>query len=298
MSRKTQLTAAVLAAVLLGAFLLLWILSMKGGDSEAPMAEVGGGEAEKQTPPAPRVQPKEPPKETPKMDDEADAGPYNFKRWEEAADYMAELMGQEYDRLVEAGVEPPPYSSLAQVAYNNVRKRIFEDKEDPALYNALRPYIPYAPSVPMEKRTRDAIPSEEYGSTEFLVRAGRLPRTALQSKMTLPNGETYYVDKKEELYITWQKSRISPKQKQALARLETARGELERRLKQTPGDQQTKKKLADILGSIEKVRSAASVTTYEAVLMKGVDPAHPKYKFTFLDLGDIGKSAQESGDSK
>ncbi|MDE0019965.1 MAG: hypothetical protein OXT69_01095 [Candidatus Poribacteria bacterium] len=299
MSRKTYLTAAVLAAVLLGAFLLLWILSMKGGDSEAPMAEIEGGEAEKQTPPAPRVQPKKPPKETPKMDDEADAGPYNVKNWQEALDLMAEEVGKEYDRLVEAGVKPQPHMSLAGMAYQNFRKRVFEDKEDLALYNALRPYIPYAPDVPMEKRTgKERIPDEERGAEELLVRSGRLPRTALQGKMTLPNGETYYVDKKEELYITWQKSHISPKQKQALARLETARGELERRLKQTPGDQQTKKKLADILESIEKVRSAAGVTTYEAVLMKGVDPAHPKYKFTFLDLGDIGKSAQESGDSK
>ena len=298
MSRKTQLTAAVLAAVLLGVFLLLWVLSMKDS-GEARMAESGSVETEKQTPPVrPRVQPQEPPKETPKMDDEADTGPYNIKNWREALDLMAELVGQEYDRLVEAGVKPLPHMSVAGMAYQNFRKRVFEDKEDPALYNALRPYIPYAPDVPMEKRTgKERIPDEERGAEELLVRAGRLPRTALQSKMTLPNGETYYVDKKEELYITWQKSHISPKQKQALARLETARGELERRLKQTPDDQQAQKKLADILASIEKVRSA-NVTTYEAVLMKGVDPAHPNYKFTFLDLGDIGKSEEESGDSK
>ena len=297
MSRKTYLTAAVLAAVLLGVFLLLWVLSMKDSGGEARMAESGSVETEKQTPPAPRVQPKEPPKETPKMDDEADTGPYNIKNWREALDLMAELVGQEYDRLVEAGVKPPQYQSLSLMAYQNFQKRVFEDKEDPALYNALRPFLPYAPSVPMEKRTEDRMPSGEFGPDELLVRSGRLPRTALQSKMTLPNGETYYVDKKEELYITWQKSLISPKQKQALARLETARGELERRLKQTPNDQQAQKKLADILASIEKVRSA-NVTTYEAVLMKGVDPAHPNYKFTFLDLGDIGKSEEESGDSK
>ena len=115
--------------------------------------------------------------------------------------------------------------------------------------------------------------------------------------MTLPNGETYYVDKKEELYITWQKSRISPKQKQALARLETARGELERRLKRAPDDQQAQKKLADILASIEKV-SVPQVKIFEGGLMKGVDPTHPKYKFTFLDLGDLSQPKEESGASK
>ena len=117
MSRKTYLTAAVLAAVLLGVFLLLWVLSMKDSGGEARMAEIGGGEAEKQTPPVrPRVQPQEPPKETPKMDDEADTGPYNIKNWREALDLMAELVGQEYDRLVEAGVKPPQYQSLSLMA--------------------------------------------------------------------------------------------------------------------------------------------------------------------------------------
>ena len=106
------------------------------------------------------------------------------------------------------------------------------DREDPALYNALRRYIPYAGSGSEENARKIGCQLESSVPDELLVRSGRLPRTVLQSKMTLPNGETYYVDKKEELYITWQKSLISPKQKQALARLETARGELERRLKQ------------------------------------------------------------------
>ena len=199
MTRRITVAFALASAALLAAF--IW-LSLRDdpmqSETPTPMEGVGGGDAASMEEAQSPVQPQETPAAdgAPSADSgepESDTGPYKFEGWEDAANHFAELIGLEYDKLIASGMDPLKARSQA---FHDVQERIFDDKEDPALYVALLQYLPYGKDVPMEKRTEERMPAEEYGSTQFLVRAGRLPPLALKAgSLSLPNGERYYFDK-------------------------------------------------------------------------------------------------------
>ncbi|MDE0021240.1 MAG: hypothetical protein OXT69_07650 [Candidatus Poribacteria bacterium] len=278
MTRKITVAAVLAAAVLLAAF--IW-LSLRDdpmlSETPAPMEGVGGGDAalmeEAQSP----VQPQETPGADgkPSADSEVpelDTGPYKFEGWEDAANHFAELIGLEYDELIAAGVDP---LEARMQAYDNVRQRILYDKEDPALYATLLQYLPYHKDVPMEKRTRDAIPAEEYGPAEFLVRSGRLPPLALKAgSLSLPNGERYYFDKDEEVVVIWQ-TRSFPTDteegRQVLAEMEKEYAQWETKLAHDPGNTEAQEAVAAIQEAMVKMNTP-EFQTHRKELRIGLSP--------------------------
>lgn len=320
MSRATTIILAALAAAVLGVFVWFWLID------ESSLSEIGVGEtgrsdsAGEEALTEENLSPVQTPQEAPQpsetaagSSDEADTGPYKFERWEDAADHMAELMGLEYDARLAAGID----SKNARIqAYNVVRKRIFDDEEDPALLAALMPYLPYDESVPMEKRTRPAMPLEEYGSTEFLVRAGRLPPSALkQGHLTLPNGNRYYFDPNEEVIVKWQKRYVPAETeggKIELAMWEGILAKANAELAQNPGDTETQEDILAIQAEMDalttpqlknyhrsfrirepdEARRRSRMHAYEIMELEKLEvenpqPTRPEYKLTILELGVI-----------
>ncbi len=283
MSRKTQITAGIAVAAVLAMLIGFWI-AVESAEKKSESAQKERAEAAltefEQTPPQTLQAEPEPEEET-TMPAQADAGPYNFENWEDAINAVADLVGMEIDaQIKERGDEVKDIGDYALPAYQAVRGRIWETNEFPELRKAIAPYLPGAPD-----NGSGRIPAEEFDPVRLAVRAGRLPGQSLKSKLTLPNGEIYYSDEKEDVAITWQRERISAEKRKALARFESARSALEARLAESPDDKAMQKKMSELLTAIERLKTP-QVTRYEAFSFKG-DPTHPEYKITFIDLGVI-----------
>ena len=189
MNRKITVAVA-LAAALLAVF--IW-LSLKDdpmqSETPTPMEGVGGGDAASMEEAQSPVQPQETPaaeRGEPSADSgepELDTGPYQFEGWEDAANHLAELIGLEYDAQIAAGVDPLKARSNA---YHDVTNRIFEDQEDPALYAALLQYLPWDDSVPIEERTGESIPEEEFGPRQFSCPRGSFTPPSLEGWLVRP----------------------------------------------------------------------------------------------------------------
>lgn len=135
MSRTTAIVVAALAAAVLGAFVWLWLNN--DSPSEADLDGAGASDSAGETMLTDEDQtPVQAPQETQQPSEtivverpaEADAGPYKFERWEDAADYLAELVGLEYDARLAAGLDQNQASSQA---YHAVDKRILKTKKIP-----------------------------------------------------------------------------------------------------------------------------------------------------------------------
>ena len=210
-------------------------------ETPTPSEGVGGGDAasmeEAQSPVQPQeasVADSEPSANS--GEPEPDTGPYQFEGWEDAANYYAELIGLEYDKQIAAGVDP--FKAQSQ-AYHDILKRVLIDEEDPALAAAMEQYLPYGEDVPMEERTEERMPEEEFGTIQFLVRSGRLPPLALKAgSLSLPNGERYYFDDDEEVVVIWQTRGPAPADteegQQVLAQMEKDYAEWETKLTHDP----------------------------------------------------------------
>ena len=282
--------------------------------SETPqsMEGVGGGDAASMEEAPSPVQPQETPAANgaPSADSgapEPDTGPYQFEGWEDAANHLAELIGLEYDAQIAAGVDPLKARSQA---YHDILEGIFEDQEDPALAAALEQYLPWHESVPMDERTGESIPEEEFGPRPFLVRAGRLPPLALKAgSFDLPNGERYYFDDDEEVVVIWQTRGPAPADteegRQTLAELEKRREQWETKLAHDPGNTEAQEALEFIETSMsalktpeliehrEELRSGLTPdqirNNYGLDLIKTEDPqpSSPDVRLTVLRLGVI-----------
>lgn len=293
MSRKTVIAAALFACSILGVFVWLWLTDALPlyERKESRGAENGGENAmlteEAQTP----IQP---PKEAPPLSEsepltslpETDTGPYRFERWQDAANHLAELIGVEYDALLAAGMEPLEAQSQA---YHRVFERIFDNKEDPALAAALYPYLPLHPDSPIKLNADRRIPLKEFSSAAFLVRAGRLPSTAMKKgRISLPNGEYYYHDDHEDVIVIFKMRHIraeTEEGRQKLAELEKANADWKAKLVQNPADMRAREVLEYIEEEIENLKTPQLKTyRYER---SGGEPGHPDYKRTELDLGVI-----------
>ncbi len=317
MTRKITVAAALAAAALLAAF--IW-LSLRGApmppETTKRMEGAGGAAASMEEAQSP-VQPQETPAADgePSADLEApelDTGPYKFERWEDAANHLAELIGVEYDAQIAAGMDSLTARSQA---YHDVTERIFEDQEDPALYAALVQYLPYHEDVPMEERTEEAIPEEEFGPEEFLVRSGRLPPSALKAgSISLPNGERYYFDDDEEVVVIWQTRSVpadTEEGRQTLAQLEKERAQWETKLTQDPENTEAQDAIAFIETSIivmntpelKNHRKEMRIRSPEEIKRRArerhlrprstetkpedLQPSRPDLKLTVLELGVI-----------
>ena len=288
-------------------------------ETSQPMEGIGGGDAasieEEQSP----VQPQETPAAdgAPSADSgapELDTGPYQFEGWEDAANHLAELVGVEYDAQIAAGVDPDKAESQA---YHDVTSRIFEDQEDPALYAALLQYLPYHEDVPMDERTEERMPEEEFGPAPFLVRSGRLQPSALKAgSISLPNGERYHFDKGEEVVVIWQTRSPAPADteegRQTLARLEKERAQWETKLAHDPENTEAQEALEFIEASmivlktpeLKDHRKEMRIRTPEEIKRRAMErsqgreqkteikpedlqPSRPDLRLTILRLGVI-----------
>ncbi len=318
MTRKITVAAALAAAALLAAF--IWI-SLRDNpmlsETPTPMEGVGAGDAASMEGAQSPVQPQETPAADgePSADSgaaELDTGPYKFERWQDAANHLAELIGLEYDALIAAGVDPRKARSKA---YHDVCERIFDDKEDPALTAALGQYLPYGEDVPMEKRTQEAMPIEEFGSKQFLVRSGRLPPLALKAgSLSLPNGERYYFDEGEEVVVIWQARHVPADTewgRQELAEMEETLAQWETKLAQDPENTEAQEAIAVIQTAMiemytpelenhrKELRVGLSPEEIKRRLKEGgppidtetkpedLQPSRPDLKLTVLELGVI-----------
>ena len=278
MTRKIAVVVA-LAAALLAAF--IW-LSLRDdpmqSETPTPLKGVGGGDAESMEEAQSPVQPQETSAADggePSADSgepEPDTGPYQFEGWEDAANHFAELIGLEYDAQIAAGVDPGKAESQA---FHEVQDEIFIGREDPALAAALDQYIPYGKGVPMEERTEERMPAEEYGPTEFLVRAGRLPPLALKAgSLSLPNGERYHFDKDEEVVVIWQKRYIPADTKegrQELAEMDETLAQWETKLTHDPENTEALQAIAVIQATMIEMRTPV-LETHRKEMRIGLSP--------------------------
>ncbi|MDE0020544.1 MAG: hypothetical protein OXT69_04070 [Candidatus Poribacteria bacterium] len=262
MSRQTAI-AASFAAALLGVFIWTWLASVRLSNETALLVDGGrNGEAvalteDAQSPVLTQETPEPdgaPPQKQTAAGPVADTDPYKFEKWQDAANHLAELMGLEYDALLAAGKD----SKTARIqAYNDVQRRIFEDNEDPALTAALQQYLPAVNAPPAELAKR--MPLSEYGSVQFLVRAGRLPQSALkQGYLTLPNGERYHFDMDEEVIVRWQTRSIAAETdrgKKMIAMLLEFRKVWEAELAKPSGDARAERELRQIQAAIENLKT-------------------------------------------
>ena len=176
--------------------------------------------------------------------------------------------------------------------------------------------MPYADSVPMEKRTRRAMPIEEYGSTPFLVRAGRLPPSALkQGYLSLPNGNRHYYDADEEVIVKYQKRFIPAETEAGKAQLAMWEGILAKantELVQNPDDQETQEairytqsEIDDLttprlknyhrshrIPELDEMMRRSRMHPFELVELEKREledpqPTRPEYTLTILELGVI-----------
>ena len=322
MSRQTIIALSFAAALLLGVFVWIWLTSAQSPNALTPMATEGGGKRLTKDAQSPVLtqEPPEPEKAEPQKQTaaapEADTGPYKFEKWEDAANHLAELMGQRYDELLAEGKD----SKTARIqAYNEVLERIFYKNEDPAFKAALVPYLPSDHGT--EEERAKGMPLSEFGSVEFLVRAGRLPQSALKGgSLSLPNGGRYYFDKDEEVIVRWQKWTIAAETehgKKLMAGYLERRTHWETELANAPGDPKAQKALRQIQAAIESLKTPR-FHRHEKALRKGLDPdelrrqlyerrnqnkgstsreefeydpdpqpSSPEYRLTVLDLGLI-----------
>ena len=194
----------------------------------------------------------------------------------------------------------------------------FEDNEDPALTAALRQYLPAINAPPAEQAKR--MPRSEYGSVQFLVRAGRLPQLALKhGYLTLPNGDRYHFDMDEEVIVRWQTRSIAAETdrgKKMIAMLLDFRKVWEAELAKPSGDARAERQLRQIQAAIENLKTP-KLYYHETVKRngKGEDsvrrrmeamrlnrdstpseefkydpnpqPSSPEFRLTVLDLGLI-----------
>ncbi|MDE0020938.1 MAG: hypothetical protein OXT69_06115 [Candidatus Poribacteria bacterium] len=317
MTRKITVPVALAAAALLAAF--IWF-SLRDApmlsETTRHMEGAGGAAASMEEAQSP-VQPQETSAADgePSADSgvaELDTGPYKFEGWEDAANHLAELIGLEYDAQIAAGVDPLKAETQA---YHDVTGRIFLDEEDPALTAALSQYLPYGDDVPMEERTEERMPMEEFDSAQFLVRAGRLPPLALKKgSLSLPNGERYYFDEDEEVVVIWQ-TRYVPADtewgQQELAQLEKEYAQWETKLTHDPENTEALEAIAAIQTlmiemktpelrthrkerrkrSVEEIKRRARERHLQPpsteTKPEDLQPSRPEYKLTVLELGVI-----------
>ncbi len=193
MSRNICIAAVLFAALLLAVFVWLWV-DAEWGISSAPPNTAAPESAQIQTPPLPRSI------NADKSDGEAEEtgvgaadgsrsqdSPYQFKDWEEALDYLANLVAEEFERLLRTGSFSDKFEA-AGAAYANVAERT---RKDTALFEALKSYY-------------SQIPRAEKSPNALLVRTGHFSPDVLKVHITLPNGEKYLAEHNELVVITYQ----------------------------------------------------------------------------------------------
>ena len=290
-SAKRMIWAAVaLLLVLVAAFVWIWTQSAIETPDKAANGQSAKLTADQQTPHAAEslqqddaaASEKAP---SPAPAPESDANPYLFKNWEEMADTLAEMMGKEFDIMRKEQGSDILDIQIASDAYHKVFESIMEKNENPQLRDAVVNFLPFASESPYEDGENGTMPRKENNPLRYLVRAGRLSPLILKNKLTLPNGETYYSDPKEDVVIVWQRE-SPPGNFRALDRFKKALADLEKRLAQTPDNKQMQQKAADLRAAIETLKKP-KLTRYEMFSFGGDDPTHPDHKITFLDLGVI-----------
>ena len=296
MSRKLRFGALIFAALLLAAF--IWMrIAVEGRDGPDPSAKEGPETArDQQTKSA--VSSTIDAAEAENSDngsgetadsalvEAAEDSPYSFTKWEDVADHLAELVAKEYDALL---LNPPfkynnPIALIAP-AFENVMSRVVDNQEDPALFEAIKFYLPLTGATD-ETQPPHRMPISEQDPLKFMIRAGRLSPDVLKVRRRLPNGEIYMADKHEEVIVTYKVEVPMSAERQAMiANLEEKVIALEKRTSANPGDPQLQAELNSYRGDLEYLKGSI-YTTYES----GSGPMnkdHPKYRVTRIDLGVI-----------
>lgn len=278
------------AAALLLAFVaaLVWIWTMNAIDTpeEAANGQSAKLTDDQQTPDAAESPSRD---EAPTSEEalapapESDPNPYQFENWEEMADTLAEMMGKEFDIMRKERGSDVEDIRIAVDAYHKVFESIMETNEHPQLRDAVTPFLPSASESPYEDSDDSNMPRKENAPFPYLIRAGRLSPLVLKSKLTLPNGEIYYSDPKEDVVIVYQRE-SPPDNFRALDRFKKALANLEKKMKQTPDNKRMQQKAAELRDAIETLKKP-KLTHYHMFSISGDDPTHPDHKITFLDLG-------------
>ena len=201
MKRRSILAGALIGTLAALALLLFWLSGDKGADNgvNKTIRESQQSERVDATP----VQEAE---ETEQQDSQTESSemtsesinaavdtdiPYDFRTWQDALNYYAELVGKQYDIVKTTmtppsppeGIDPELYALgvkgwFQSMAAAIVFDRVFVNGENPRLEAAMKPFL-------------GEMPSHSFAPDNLLIRAGRIPESVLYQEIELPNGEIY-----------------------------------------------------------------------------------------------------------
>ncbi len=282
--RKIYIGAVLFAALILAVFVWLWIDAERGSGAALPNT-MPPESAQIQTPPVPRAINAD---KSDGEDEETEVGaddsgrsqdaPYQFKDWKEARDSWANLVAEEFERLLRTESFNHPFD-LTATAYENILERVI-DKEDP-LSKAITPFLPLN-DLP------GRIPIDDIGPVRFLIRTGHMSPDVYKIRMKLPNGEMYMADNNEQVVMTYQVLRpLYPVEKESIARLEKQILDLEARLLATPNDAALQQKLNGKRAELEEMKQPRYVTHTSGG--GATNRGQPGFRITEMDFGILSE---------
>ena len=295
MSRKIRIAAALFAALILAVFAWLWI-DAEADKNSAPPNTAPPEAALTETPPEP------PSIQAEDSDGEANEAaanavdayasqdsPYRFESWEDTADHIAELVGQEFDKLLltesynhPAELAPRAFMDTIERFWNGSKEHL--TPENRALHDAVFPFMPVKYSLLEDGPHR--MPTSEFTSFHLLVRAGRLSPDMLKIHIRLPNGEKYTAERNERVVVTYQIDHsMNAELQERISALEARALDLEAQLSATPGGVDLQTRLDNARMMLE--RSKKNLITTHRREMGAVNRGQPGFKITEMDLGTL-----------
>ncbi len=299
MKRRSILAGALIGTLAALALLLIWLSGDKGPDNgvNKTIRESQQSERVDATP----VQEAE---ETEQQDSQTESSemtsesinaavdtdiPYDFRTWEDALNYYAELVGKQYDIVKTTmtppsppeGIDPELYALgvkgwFQSMAAAIVFDRVFVNGENPRLEAAMKPFL-------------GEMPLHSFAPDNLLIRAGRIPESVLYQEIELPNGEIYSLKRGKFLVVKYRREGTPAKERlQRIAKQEARELDLLQRMSEGPSESEASKlnkELTEVQRNLETLRTPIYVNwTMQVGTGK---PDHPDYEVLDLNLGTL-----------
>ena len=298
MSRKWHAGAVLFATVVLGAFVWMRVSVEAQLRNAAPVAE---GERFSQTAVAPASSGAS---EEGAAAEGAEGGvkageaaaedsPYRFETWQDARDYWAGMLAAEFDRLQKADPHGHPLDH-AFAAKRVVSAYIFKEKKDPALFEAIKKFLPLRGHPDGTQPHR--IPRSAMGTIKMLIHAGRLPPDILNYRTTVVGGRVISHPRHERLIVTYRvKAPLTDEGRAQIARFEAEVLGLEKRAASAPQDVSLQEQLQASRASLEDLKKPVYVEYTSSFGPRSKD--YPGYTERRIDLGVIDSADLGGADS-
>ena len=213
----------------------------------------------------------------------AEDSPYRFETWQDARDHWAGMLAAEFDRLQKADPHGHPLDHTF-AASRYVHSYLWREKKDPALYEAIKGFLPLKGHPDGTQPHR--MPRSVQDPVKMLIHAGRLPSDILNYRTTVVGGRVISHPRHERLIVTYRvKAPLTDEGRAQVARFEAEVLDLEKRTASAPQDVSLQEQLRASRASLEDLKKPVYVEYTSSFGPRSKD--YPGYTERRIDLGVI-----------